>query len=295
VDRGLSRGLAAAIAVILLTPITAAATTSHNSPVHGLLVKRGWESASRSHEDVSGSVTSWGRPPTISLPRRALVSFRVQKPTPSFGLLNSLPRAAGSYAGFYLLDRQRGWALLRDRAAVEGLPAEVEFGVGFDFSSLTPGHVYRLAVALEKPARIMMPIPMRVLGVLIRPLPAVAGTGAPGGSASNDLGRYPISATAIVGDWTAKAAIDSPVGVQVGTGDGCASRLPAPACDGSNNVKFWSETFGVGPDGAQLMQVVFGEGYPHPISAAYVAGYLAELPSPANATALLAFGIAPPG
>jgi hypothetical protein len=176
--------------------------------------------------------------------------------------------------------------------------------VRFRVDQKQPGVTYRMAVALDRPARITMPLPMHVVGVqptrfrakaVFQPLPAVAQIGGPVGAMRGDLAGYPLTSTAIVGDWDEAGPV-LPLSVGFGSGDACASSAPVPAagCDNSNEVMFWGETFALEETGARPMQVVFGREYQHPIAVPYVDGYILETPRPVNATALVDFGIAPP-
>lgn len=235
-------------------------------------------------------------PPVVSLPRRAQVVFTVPRKTMVLPFAFDLPAAVGRYLAFYFPDTGQGWAAVPDAGSIRKWPAVLEFGGG-GFTVLYPSHTYRMFVALDRAARVRMPISMHV--VRVRPVsfaadvvmhPIALATGpsvATADWAADSIGHYPLSSTAIALDWRSDSA-----SVETWQGDACHSPTVAASCDGGNTLSYFEETGEFGPGGAR--QVVLGEGYGQPAQAAYISGYALSLPTAFDAAALYGFGMAPP-
>ena len=234
-------------------------------------------------------------PPALALPRRARVTFTVPRKTLLLPLFLSLPPGAGRYAAFYFPESAQGWALMPDTGSTRHWPAVVDLGDG-GFATLYPHHVYTVFVALDRAARIQMPVSMHVVKVSAVAFAAdvvvhQVTLQTPVSFATVDwtadtVGRYELSTTAVALDWD-----NNPAPINDTQGDACHSSTQLPSCSGGDTVTYtrWTEELGGGPE-----QIVMGEGYDRPEPAAYISGYASNLPAPFNAATLYGFGLNPP-
>ena len=234
-------------------------------------------------------------PPLLALPQRSPVVFTVPRKTMALPFYVDLPASAGRYLAFYLPETGQGWAVVPDAGSIRHWPAVLEFGGG-GFSVLYPHRTYTMLVALDRAAKVRMPMSMHVVkvrpatfaaDVVTHPIAMATGPSVAAADWTADaVSRYPLSTTAIALDWHSDS---SPIETQ--QGGACHSLTVAALCSGGD-LSYFGETMEFGSGSAR--QVVMGEGYDQPVQASYISGYALTLPTPFDAATLYGFGMAPP-
>jgi hypothetical protein len=235
---------------------------------------------------------------TLRVPRRAVVTFTVktkQPPAPGFPYL---PKGVGDYFAVYFPAIKQGWVNLRDPGSKIGWSAQFPLFGSSHFPSLLPHHRYRMLVAVGRPGRITLPLPMSVVrmqathfrvAALTHVIPQLTPSSTATIGATRDLlANLPIVSTGIVLDWASDASLTESV-----QGDACPTALPVGGllCPKGNVGTFIITQTGFGR--RTPLQISIGEGFEHSVNAAYLSAYAANLPTPFNKATILAFGIDP--
>lgn len=241
-------------------------------------------------------VTTTPRVPTVRVDRRAYVTFTVSKRTTVTPFYWSLPAAAGHYVAFYFPATHAGFAAFSDAGSTAHWPVNLLFGRFAGAQTFYPRHRYVVAVATERASSVQMPAPMHIVSVRHRSWPVTfvmhqlppLPTPATAGWAATGAGHPQVSTTAIVLDWA-----DDVSPADTFDGDACPTSVPAVECSrSSSDYSYIGETLTFGPAGGPR-QVVLGEGFNSPRSAAYVSGNATNLPTPFTSATLYAFSMDP--
>jgi hypothetical protein len=235
---------------------------------------------------------------TLEVPRRAVVTFTVKEKEPPAPGFPYLPKGVGDYFAVYFPAIKQGWVNLRDPGSRTGWSAQFPLFGSARFPSLLPHHRYRMLVAVQRPGRIMLPLPMHVVrmrpshfrvAALTHVIPQLTPSStATIGTARDSLANLPIESTGIVLDWAADASLTESV-----QGDACPTALPVGGllCPKGNVGTFVITQTGFGR--RTPLQISVGEAFDHAVNASYVSTYAANLPTPFNKATILAFGIDP--
>jgi hypothetical protein len=235
---------------------------------------------------------------TLRVPRRAVVTFTVSRNEPPAPGFPYLPTGVGDYFAVYFPAIKQGWVNLRDPGSKIGWSAQFPLFGSSHFPSLLPHHRYRMLVAVQRPGRIMLPLPMHVVrmqathfrvAALTHVIPQLTPSStATIGATGDPLANFPIESTGIVLDWAADASLTESI-----QGDACPAALPVGGllCPKGNVGTFVITQTGFGR--GTPLQISVGEGFDHSVNAAYISTYAANLPTPFNEATILAFGIDP--
>lgn len=235
---------------------------------------------------------------TLEVPRRSVVTFTVNRREPPAPGFPNLPKGVGDYSAVYFPAIKQGWVNLRDPGSKLGWAAQFPLFGSARFPSLLPHHRYRMLVAVQRPGRILLPLPMHVVkmqptsfrvAALTHVIPQLTPSStATVGFARDSLANLPIESTGIVLDWASDASLTESV-----QGDACPTPLPVGGllCPKGNVGTFVITQTGFGR--RTPLQISVGEAFDHPVNASYISAYAANLPTPFNKATIIAFGLDP--